>query len=57
MRTAIDSAERVVIPKALRDALRLTAGQPLEIAERELLATGTAGQIIGGLSAAPPAMP
>ena len=57
MRTAIDPAERVVIPKALRDALRLTAGQPLEIAERELLATGTAGQIIGGLSAAPPAMP
>ena len=35
MRTAIDSAGRVVIPKTLRDALRLTAGQPLEIAERD----------------------
>jgi AbrB family looped-hinge helix DNA binding protein len=35
MRTAIDSAGRVVIPKVLRDALGLTAGQPLEIAERD----------------------
>ena len=35
MRTAIDSAGRVVIPKALRDALGLRAGQPLEIAERD----------------------
>ncbi len=35
MRTAIDSAGRVVIPKALRDALSLTTGQPLEIAERD----------------------
>jgi AbrB family looped-hinge helix DNA binding protein len=35
MRTAIDSAGRVVIPKPLRDALGLTAGQPLEIAERD----------------------
>jgi AbrB family looped-hinge helix DNA binding protein len=35
MRTAIDAAGRVVIPKALRDALALTPGQSLEIAERD----------------------
>jgi AbrB family looped-hinge helix DNA binding protein len=35
MRTAIDSAGRVVIPKALRQALGLSAGQPLEIVERD----------------------
>lgn len=35
MRTAIDSAGRVVIPKALRDALGLGAGQLLEIIERD----------------------
>lgn len=35
MRTAIDAAGRVVIPKTLRDALGLTAGQPLEIAEMD----------------------
>lgn len=33
MRTAIDSAGRIVVPKPLRDALGLTAGQALEIAE------------------------
>jgi AbrB family looped-hinge helix DNA binding protein len=35
MRTAIDSAGRVVIPKKLRDALGLMVGQPLEITERD----------------------
>ena len=35
MRTAIDSAGRVVIPKTLRNTLGLTAGQPLEITERD----------------------
>lgn len=31
MRTTIDSAGRIVVPKRLRDALRLTPGQVLEI--------------------------
>lgn len=35
MRTAIDAAGRVVIPKSLRAALGLSAGQPLEITERD----------------------
>jgi AbrB family looped-hinge helix DNA binding protein len=35
MKTAIDAAGRVVIPKALRDSLGLAAGQSLEIAERD----------------------
>jgi AbrB family looped-hinge helix DNA binding protein len=35
MRTAIDAAGRIVVPKALRDALGLAAGQPLEIVERD----------------------
>jgi AbrB family looped-hinge helix DNA binding protein len=30
MRTKIDSAGRLVVPKALREALSLTPGQPLE---------------------------
>lgn len=35
MKVTIDAAGRVVIPKALRDAVGLRAGQPLEIAERD----------------------
>lgn len=35
MKTAIDSAGRVVIPKALRDSLGLTAGQQLEVVSRD----------------------
>lgn len=31
MRTAIDGAGRVVVPKAIRDELGLTAGTPLEV--------------------------
>jgi AbrB family looped-hinge helix DNA binding protein len=32
MRTTIDSAGRVVVPKALRDVMGLTAGRPIDIA-------------------------
>jgi AbrB family looped-hinge helix DNA binding protein len=35
MRTAIDAAGRIVVPKALREILGLTAGQSLEIVERD----------------------
>jgi AbrB family looped-hinge helix DNA binding protein len=35
MRTAIDAAGRVVVPKALRDALGLMAGQLLDIVSRD----------------------
>lgn len=31
MKTTIDSAGRIVVPKALRDALQLKPGQPLEL--------------------------
>lgn len=35
MQTAIDRAGRIVVPKALRDALGLTPGQPLDISVRD----------------------
>ena len=35
MRTTIDSAGRIVIPKALRVRLGLTGGDPVEILERD----------------------
>jgi AbrB family looped-hinge helix DNA binding protein len=35
MRTTIDAAGRIVVPKPLRETLGLTAGQPLEIVERD----------------------
>ena len=35
MRTAIDAAGRIVVPKPLRDALGLTAGQALDIISRD----------------------
>lgn len=35
MRSSIDRAGRVVVPKPIRDALRLRGGEPLEIEERD----------------------
>ncbi|HSW28378.1 MAG TPA: AbrB/MazE/SpoVT family DNA-binding domain-containing protein [Longimicrobiales bacterium] len=35
MRTAIDGSGRIVVPKALRDALGLEGGTPLEIRVRD----------------------
>jgi len=35
MKTAIDAAGRVIVPKALRDELGLTAGRELEIQTRD----------------------
>jgi AbrB family looped-hinge helix DNA binding protein len=35
MKTSIDSAGRVVVPKEIRDRLGLTGGQELEIVERD----------------------
>ena len=35
MKTAIDAAGRVIVPKALRDELGLSPGRPLEIQARD----------------------
>lgn len=35
MKTTIDAAGRVVVPKALRDRVGLVAGQEIEITERD----------------------
>lgn len=35
MRTTMDAAGRVVIPKAVRERLRLVSGEPLELQERD----------------------
>lgn len=35
MRTAIDRAGRIVVPKPLRDSLGLAPGQPLDISVRD----------------------
>jgi len=35
MRTTIDAAGRIVVPKRLREELQLQPGQPLEIAARD----------------------
>ncbi len=35
MRTTIDSAGRIVVPKVLREALSLVPGQPLELEARD----------------------
>jgi AbrB family looped-hinge helix DNA binding protein len=35
MRTTIDPAGRIVIPKALRERLGLAAGEPLDVRERD----------------------
>ena len=61
MRTTIDVAGRVVIPKALRDRLGLTGGQGLEIRERdgvieiEPMPTAVELQEVGGVRTAVPA--
>lgn len=60
MRSSIDSAGRVVIPKALRDRLGLEGGKAVEIRERdgriEIEPAGTAMALArraGGLVAVP----
>jgi AbrB family looped-hinge helix DNA binding protein len=39
MRTTIDSAGRIVVPKPLRDELGFSAGQELELRQGDLVST------------------
>lgn len=63
MRTTIDPAGRIVVPKVLRDELGLTGGQELEIAARDgrleidLLAVPMRLEDVDGLPSATPASP
>jgi len=50
MKTSIDSVGRIVLPKALRDALGLTAGSTVDIsrygAGLQLIPTGRTAQLV-----------
>jgi len=50
MKTSIDSVGRIVVPKALRDALGLTAGSTVDIsrygAGLQLIPTGRTAQLV-----------
>lgn len=55
MQTTIDGAGRIVVPKALREALQLSPGQRLDIAvsdgrlEIEVAATPASVEVVDGL--------
>jgi len=60
MRTSIDAAGRVVVPKAIRERLRLLAGGEVDVAERdgviEIVPVAAAVEVVhspGGAVAAP----
>ncbi|MBZ2195881.1 AbrB/MazE/SpoVT family DNA-binding domain-containing protein [Occultella gossypii] len=61
MRTTIDSAGRIVVPKALRDAMDLAPGRAIEIIyadgrlEIEVIATDVEVERVDGLPIAVPA--
>lgn len=65
MRTTIDSAGRVVVPKVLRERLRLKGGAEVDITERagviEIVAVPAAVEIVdtpeGAVAAAPTGHP